>query len=155
MKGSDPATLIAPRYGLLVAETNCYRCRATMPAAALWVADYTEYEDGENLGGDDAAVLQYIEWLDNTSEAFVRTHAAWLQPAFTKTSGMSYWANCCGSCSAAQGDHFLFSPDGPFWPQDDKALAALRFVPGSGSIRACASAARSLWMEQVERICRR
>lgn len=153
--GDDKTTLGAARYGLLFGETDCHRCRVKTPVAAVWVSAYTEYIDGDTIDGYDAGLLQYIEWLDHETEGFVRTNTSWLRPASTRASGTTYWANFCSACGAVQGDHFVFSPDGPYWPQDDTELVRLRFVPGLGALKARASVGVSAWMERVEHLCRR
>lgn len=56
-------TLIASRYGLLLADIPCYHCQTTTPVAALWVGDFKEQETGEILDEGDAALLTYVECL--------------------------------------------------------------------------------------------
>ena len=77
----------------------------------------------------------------------------WLRYAPTRTSGQIYLAHHCTTCGALQGDHFVFSPDGPYWPEGDVQLASLRFIRGLGQLTAQASAEQSAWMDRVPLIC--
>lgn len=153
MSASDPP-LSAPRYGLLLGQTVCHYCCALTPTAAVWVASFEDVEDGEVIDAGGPALLRYVEWLDKDSDAFVAKWAPWLRLASTRTSGQTYYAHHCTTCGALQGDHFVFSPDGPYWPQDDAALGHLHFLGGAGSLMAKASASQSHWMEKVEDGCR-
>lgn len=101
----------------------------------------------------EGALLRYIERLNEEAAAFVAGHAPWLRFAATRTSGQTYLAHHCTTCGALQGDHFVFSPDGPYWPQDDVQLASLRFIRGLGPLTAQASAGQSGWMNNVPKVC--
>ena len=101
------------------------------------------------------ALLHYIERLDATAAAFVLRQAPWLRLAHTRTSGQTYYAHHCTTCGALQRDHFVFSPDGPYWPQDDVALARLRLIEGVGALTATATAGESGWMERISNVCTR
>jgi len=147
-------TLTAARHGLLLADMRCYQCQALTPVAAIWMADFEEHEDGEVIDNGEAALLAYPEWLDERVTRLIRIHAPWMRLAATKTSGITYWANHCQVCGAVQGDHYVGGVDGPYWPQDDEALARLRFVRGAGPLRAAGSSSQSLWMMRVEDVCR-
>ena len=145
-----PASLEAPAYALLLATASCWQCKATTPAAAIWLPSYVESdEDGDRYAGDGAAVLKYVERLNADCLEHVQGVASWLRPAPTRTSGIHYLAHHCESCSAVQGDHFVFGVDGPYWLEDDEAIASLRVVPGVGALRAVATAAGSGWMDRV------
>lgn len=98
-------------------------------------------------------MLRYIEHLDESATAFVTGHAPWLRFASTRTSGQVYLAHHCTTCGALQGDHFVFSPDGPYWPEGDVQLASLRFIRGLGQLTAQASARQGAWMDRVPLIC--
>lgn len=147
--------LRAPAYGLLLGQTNCYYCQARTPTAALWVPSFVETDEEGVADQGDSALLRYIEHLGDGAAAFVRGHAPWLRLTSTRTSGQTYYAHHCTTCGALQGDHFVFSPDGPYWPQDDIELARLRFVEGPGALIAQASAGQSQWMERVPNVCER
>lgn len=149
------ASLRALRYGLLIGKTTCHYCRAEMPTAAVWVASFAEFEEGEVIGEGEGALLRYIEHLDATAAAFVLSHAPWMRLASTRTSGQTYYAHHCATCGALQGDHYVFSPDGPYWPQDDVALSRLRLIDGIGALTAVASPAESGWMRRVADVCTR
>lgn len=146
---TNQPTLTATRYGLLLAETTCYNCGDQTSTAVIWVGDHQELEDGELVDQDSAALLTYVEWLDERAVGLLKSHTPWLQPASTKASGMTYWANHCLACGSVQGDHFVQGVDGPYWFQDGAAWTGLAFVPGDGPIEAIAGASRSGWMEQV------
>ena len=112
-----------------------------------------EHDDEGLVDPGEGAVLRYIERLDEDTVAFVAGHAPWLRFATTRTSGQTYLAHHCTTCGALQGDHFVFSPDGPYWPQSDVELARLTFVQGLGPLTAQASAGQSTWMDRVPLAC--
>lgn len=145
----------APRFGLLLGSIDCHLCQAPTPTAALWVSSYLEVEEGESIAAGGPALLRYIEQLEPPTLAFVQSRTPWLRMSATRTSGLTYLAHHCITCGAVQGDHFVFDPDGPYWPQDDKALAKLKLVPGQGAVTAQATAGESAWMERVEEVCHR
>lgn len=98
-------------------------------------------------------MLHYIQHLDESAANFVASHAPWLRYAPTRTSELTYLVHHCTTCGALQGDHFVFSPDGPYWPQGDDQLASLRFIQGLGPITAWATAGQSAWMDRVLQVC--
>lgn len=152
---TEHPNLHAPRYGLLLGETDCYQCRARTPTAAIWVGAFQEFEEGEVLDEGEAGLLKYAQWLDPDAAGLVKMHAPWLRLTPTKMSETTYWANHCQTCGSAQGDHYVFGPDGPYWPQDNAALVQLTFLPGVGVLQANGSVGQSSWMERVEDACRR
>ena len=143
---TDQPTLIATRYGLLVAESNCYHCQAPAPTTVLW-GGYQELEAGEVVGQDSAALSMWNPWMKGLWDCW--GHAPWVRPAATKTLGITYWINHCNSCGSVQGDHFVHGVNGPYWPQDEGGCDRLMFVPGDGSITDVAGASRNGWMELV------
>lgn len=145
--------LHAPAYGLLLGQTTCHFCRALTPTVAVWVPSFEERDEEGIVDQGEGALLRYIEQLDESTTAFVTGQAPWLRYASTRTSGQIYLAHHCTTCGALQGDHFVFSPDGPYWPQDDDQLASLRLIPGLGKLTAQASAGQSAWMDRVPLIC--
>lgn len=151
----DQTILRAPAYGLLLGQTACHFCLALTPTAAVWVSSFEERDEEGVVDQGEGALLRYIERLDDGATAFVTAHAAWLRYASTRTSGQVYLAHHCTTCGALQGDHFVFSPDGPYWPQDDVALSVLRFIQGLGPLTAQASAGQSGWMDRVPAVCER
>lgn len=145
-----PASLEAPAYALLLAAISCWQCKAKTSTAAIWIPSYVERdEDGDQYAGDGPAVLKYVEGLSPDCVEHVQRVAPWLRPAPTRTSGIEYLAHHCASCDAVQGDHYVFGVDGPYFPQDEAAIASLQVVPGVGALRAVATAAGSGWMERV------
>jgi hypothetical protein len=117
------------------------------------VPSFEEHDDDGLVDQGEGALLRYIERLNEEAAAFVAGHAPWLRFDATRTSGQTYLAHHCTTCGALQGDHFVFSPDGPYWPQDDVQLASLRFIRGLGPLTAEASAAQSGWMNNVPQVC--
>lgn len=150
---APPSILQAPAYGLLLGHTGCHFCHAPTPTAAVWVPTFEEHDDEGVVDQGDGAVLRYIERLDENTAAFVAGHAPWLRFDATRTSGQTYLAHHCTTCGVLQGDHFVFSPDGPYWPQNDVELARLTFVQGLGPLTAQASAGQSAWMDRVPLTC--
>lgn len=148
-----PSILRATAYGLLLGRTECHFCHASTPTAAIWVASFEEYDDEGVVDQGEGALFRYIECIDESATAFVAGHAPWLRFAATRTSGKTYLAHHCTTCGALQGDHFVFSPDGPYWPQNDVELARLTFVQGLGPLTAQASAGQSAWMDRVPVTC--
>ncbi|MCF7220992.1 hypothetical protein [Marilutibacter chinensis] len=149
----DDVFLHAPAYGLLLGQTSCHFCHAQTPTAAVWVPSFEERDEEGVTDQGGGALLRYIEQLDESATAFVTGHAPWLRYASTRSSGQVYLAHHCTTCGALQGDHFVFSPDGPYWPQDDTQLASLRFIRGLGPLTAQASAGQSAWMDKVQEVC--
>jgi len=147
--------LRAPAYGLLLGQTRCHCCHAQAPTAALWVSSFVETDEEGVADQGDAALLHYIEYLDVDAVAFIRGQAPWLHLASTRMSGQTYYAHHCTTCGTLQGDHYVFSPDGPYWPQDDIDLVRLRFIEGPSELTARASAGQSAWMERVIHVCSR
>lgn len=148
--------LRAPRFGLLLGTTECHHCQARTPTAAVRVPGYQEVveEGDESPVGTDAGLLHYVQWLDEHAQVQVLARAPWLRYAPTHMSGTTYLANHCMNCGTLQGDHFVFHPDGPYWPADDAALSRLIFVPLNGSLEAVATVGHSMWMERVEQAAR-
>lgn len=99
--------------------------------------------------------MKYAQWLDPDAAALVKMHAPWLRLKPTKMSETTYWANHCQTCGFAQGDHYVFGPDDPYWPQDSSALDQLTLLPDVDVLQANGSVAQSSWMERVEDACRR
>ncbi|KAF1698046.1 hypothetical protein CSC62_06610 [Pseudoxanthomonas jiangsuensis] len=143
----------APAYGLLMGHTACHYCQAQTPTVALWVPSYADPE--ENGPGEGSALLQYISDLDVAAKDFLLGHAHWLRQAHTRTADQHYFAHHCTNCGALQGDHYVFSFGGPYWPQDDAALSRLTYIEGLGTLTAWATAAQSGWMDRVPHVCRR
>lgn len=155
MNHAPAPELHAPRFGLLLGSIDCHLCQAPTPTAALWVSSYREVEEGEVIAAGDTALLRYVKQLDPSTLAFLQSRTPWLRMSATRTSGLTYLAHHCITCGSVQGDHFVFSPDGPYWPEDDFALARLKLIPGGGTLKAQATAGESAWMWRVEEVCHR
>ncbi|MEC3888913.1 hypothetical protein [Xanthomonas campestris] len=61
----------------------------------------------------------------------------------------TYLTNHCQACDALQGDHFVYGPDGPFFPQDRAGVDQLKVIPGHGAVMASASTAQSGWIAWI------
>lgn len=149
----DQPLINAGRYGLLLAQTTCNLCQAATPTAAVWVPSYQATEAEEVVEEGEGALLKYIEWLEAGALDFIQGRAPWLRMAPTRTYGRPYLAHHCTTCGAIQGDHFLFSPDGPYWPETEDEVAGLAFIQGLGALNARATAGQSEWMNQLEKVC--
>lgn len=147
--------LLAYRFGLILGKARCACCHAESPTAAVWVDDYEERDESGATSGGGPAVLRFTEWMEETALVQVRALAPWLKMAYTRTSGSTYLAHHCTTCGALQGDHFIHSPDGPYWPHDDSELASFWFVPCKGPLSARTCASESPWMAHVETCCSR
>ena len=150
-------SLHAPRFGLLLGTMTCHRCQASTPSAAVWVPGYREIDDEDDSlpACADAGLLQYVQWVDPAAQAQILARAPWLRFASTHLSDTTYLANHCQVCGSLQGDHFVFHPDGPFWPQEDVDVARLVFVPCRGPLKAVGTVGHSMWMDRVEQLAGR
>jgi len=106
-------------YALLQGETTCWKCSAVVPVTALWVPGFIDNEDEEYPEEGGPALLKYVCALDVVTMARVQAAAPWFKHCHSHTANQSYLANHCQVCDALQGDHFVFGPDGPFFPQDE------------------------------------
>ncbi|ODT96582.1 MAG: hypothetical protein ABS82_03840 [Rhodanobacter sp. SCN 67-45] len=153
MAATSP-TPTAASHRLPLVDIRCrYHYQALTSVAAIWVAHFEEHEDGEVIGNGEAALLAYPKWLDEGVTRLIRIHVPWMRLAATKTTETTYWANHCQVCGAVQGNYYVGGVDGPYWPQDDEALAQPTFVRGAGPLRAAGSSSRSSWMTRVENVC--
>lgn len=80
----------------------------------------------------------------------MRATTPWLKPSYSQMTVQTHLANHCQACDALQGDHFVYTPDGPFFPQDQAGVDQLKVIRGHGPLMASASAAQSGWMELVK-----
>lgn len=147
------ATLVAPRFAVLLGEGQCWKCIQLTPMAAIWVASYTEVdqEEGDHLVSEDAALLKYVEGLSVDVERQIMVAAPWLRYAHTDGAGATYLANHCVHCDVVQGDWFVFGVDGPFFPQTSEEVERIRVVSGQGEFHGVGSPAISSWMSEIER----
>lgn len=147
--------ILAGHFGLVFGQTRCQFCNAIMPTAAVWVSSYEERDEEEEASTGGPAILRFTEWLDEAALNQIHTLAPWLRFAYTRTSCTTYLAHHCTTCGALMGDHYVHSPEGPYWPHDDTALASLRFLPCRGALQARSCPGESSWMERVESDCSR
>lgn len=142
--------IMSTSYALLKGEITCWKCKGTIPVAALWVPSFVDNEDEATPEEGGAALLKYVSELDIGTMAHVQGAAPWLKPNYSQTANQTYLANHCQLCDALQGDHFVYGPDGPFFPQDQAGVDRLTVIPGHGPLMASASAAQSGWMGLVK-----
>lgn len=84
-----------------------------MAVSALLVpARLQRDDDGEWVAIDER------EAVDEATRWAWTARAPQIQPAASKTAGLTYLANVC-ACGALQGEWYLTEPDGPFFPLDD------------------------------------
>lgn len=144
--------LQAPSFALLQAHMGCWKCGVPTLVTAIWVPRLTEFDEEGELEVADAAVLQYVESLGTTVEAFVSQAAPLMRISSSRTAGVNYWANHCSHCDALQGDHFVMGVNGPFFLQSRDDLASLTVHQGSSELRASAGYSESGWMSWVSRL---
>ncbi|WP_340650055.1 hypothetical protein [Pseudoxanthomonas winnipegensis] len=142
--------ITATSYALLQGETTCWKCSASIPVTAIWVPGFIDNEEEEYPEEGGASLLKYVSELDVGTMARVKAAAPWLKPNYSKTANQTYLANHCQACDALQGDHFIYGPDGPFFPQDQASVDQLKVIQGHGPLMASASTAQSGWMELVK-----
>ncbi|QEO96965.1 hypothetical protein [Xanthomonas oryzae] len=142
--------ITATNYALLQGVTICWRCSAAIPVTALWVPGFLDNEDEEYPEEGGPSLLKYVSELDMGTMARVRAAAHWLKPNYSQTANQTYLANHCQACDALQGDHFVYSPDGSFFPQNQAGVDQLKIIPGHGPLMASASTAQSGWMDLIK-----
>lgn len=135
---------------LLQSGTTCWKCSAATTVTAIWVPGFIDNEDEECPEEGGAALLKYISDLDAGTMARVRAASPWLKPNYSHTADQTHLANHCQACDALQGDHFVYCPDGPFFPQDQAGVDQLKVIFEHGPLMASASTAQSGWMELVK-----
>lgn len=139
----------ATSYVLLQGKTTCWKCSAKTTVTAIWVPGFIDKEDEEYPEEGGPALLKYVSELDIATMTHVRAASPWLKPSFWQAADQAYLANHCQACDVLQGDNFVYSPDGPFFPQDQAGVDRLNVIPGHGPLTASASTAQSEWMEMV------
>ncbi|HID8170822.1 TPA: hypothetical protein ACXIGC_001219 [Stenotrophomonas maltophilia] len=142
--------IIATSYALLQGETTCWKCSASTPVTAIWVPRFIDNEDEEYPEKGGPSLLKYVSELDVGTMARVRAAAPWLKLNYSQTANQTYLANHCQTCDALQGDHHVYGPDGPFFPQDQAGVDPLKVTPGRGPLMASATAVQSEWMEWIK-----
>ncbi|MDQ1109310.1 hypothetical protein QE424_002469 [Stenotrophomonas rhizophila] len=143
-------TISTTSYALLQGGITCWKYSVATKVTAIWVPGFIDNEDEECPEEGGAALLKYISELDIETMTRVRAASPWLKPNYSQTADQTYWANHCQTCDALQGDHFVYSPDGPFFPQDQAGVDQLKVMPGHGPLMASASTAQSGWMDLVK-----
>ena len=142
--------ITATSYALLQGKFTCWKCSESIVVTAIWVPGFLDNEDEEYPEEGGPSLLKYVSELDVGTMARVRAAAPWLKPNCSQTANQTYVANHCQICGTLQGDHFIFSPDGPFFPQDQAGVDQLKVIPGHGPLMASASTAQSDWMGLVK-----
>lgn len=143
-------TISASSYALLQCAISCWKCFAATTVTAIWVPGFIDNEDEEYPEEGGAALLKYVSELDIATMAHVRAASPWLKPSFSQTADQTYLANHCQTCDALQGDHHVYGPDGPFFPEDQVGVDPLKVTPGRWPLMASATAVQSEWMEWIK-----
>lgn len=97
---------------LVMAETCCWKCKASTPVSSLRAQAATDCE-GDTVEGVRItnAVELPQEWTKTIHDLNPN-----FRKAFSPTAAKSYLANHCNHCGALMGDFFLhMEPDGPFF----------------------------------------
>ncbi len=153
LRGPVPTTdlnITATSYALLQGKSTCWKCSESIVVTAIWVPRFLDNEDEEYPEEGGPSLLKYVSELDVGTMARVRAEAHWLKPNYSQTANQTYVANHCQICGALQGGHFIFSPDGPFFPRDQAGVDQLKVIPGHGTLMASASTTQSGWMGLVK-----
>ncbi|WP_394687186.1 hypothetical protein [uncultured Xanthomonas sp.] len=142
--------ITATSYALLQGETTCWKCSASISVTSIWVPGFIDNQDEEYPEEGGPSLLTYVSELDVATMVRVQAAAPWLKTNYSQTADQNYLANHCQVCDALQGDHFVFGPDGPFFPQGQAGVDQLKIIRGHGPLMASASAAQSGWMELIK-----
>lgn len=101
------------------ATMECWKCKRETPVAALIASDLEDVEDGKGQGkfGSTAYVYEVSEdGIPDSLKHTLRQLVSHYQPAYSRTTKLSQWANVCVHCGILQGPFYLHSePDGPFF----------------------------------------
>lgn len=133
---------------LIATTTACWDCHKQVVVPAFGATSFDVDLPAEVPPGE-MVLLRYVEQLPEHAIAAARK----LQPRYavhhSLTAERDYHMTRC-QCGAPRGDHYLFAPDGPFWPMgpaaardiflldlgtvDDDAIAADPSVGGGGEV---------------------
>lgn len=143
-------TLRAHRFAVLTAPAACHACKAPLAMSALLVPAYAQCDEDDDVwtSFDESALLTYVEAVDEATRLAWTTRAPQILLAASKTAGLTYLANVC-ACGALQGDWYLTEPDGPFFPLDDAAIAAIEVDWVEAPIAARAGVSISSWTDAL------
>ena len=115
----DDRIQLDPPLHLIVGETTCWRCDATMHVAAILC---------ENVGAADEGpfILSNIAELPPELTTFIQKRYPTFRLTFSKTIGGTYYANNCPKCGVISGDFYLHSePGAPFFPTEPDEAESL------------------------------
>ena len=128
----EPGLRLRGPIQLAAAQATCWRCQRPTPVHALVAADVEVLEGGKvanRLGGP-----AFVYDIDQGAmpAGLGQTLAAaspYYTPTFSRTTGLTTWANRCHHCAALQGASFLHSePDGPFFCSPGEHQGPLELV---------------------------
>ncbi|MDO8903226.1 hypothetical protein [Hydrogenophaga sp.] len=104
-------TIHAP-IDLVMAETQCWNCKASTPVSSLRAHAVTGPE------GNSVEGVRITNAADLPADLKQAIHAVNpnFRKGFSRTAEQTYFANHCSHCGALQGDFYMYmEPDGPFF----------------------------------------
>ncbi len=111
MTTDDPIQLDPPLH-LIVGETTCWQCAASMPVVAILCESAIVEDEG-------AFILSHSTELPDELSLHLQNFYPNFRRQFSRTFGGEYFANNCPKCGMITGDFFLHSdPGGPFFPME-------------------------------------
>ncbi len=115
----DGRIQLAPPIHLVAGESDCWRCRATMPVVAILCGNIEAPDEGPYI-------LSNTEELPPELTRFIQERCPTFRLTFSKTVGGRYFANNCPNCGVISGDFYLHSePGAPFFPTEPDEAASL------------------------------
>jgi hypothetical protein len=131
---SDECVAKPPVYPVH-STTACWKCGAQQPVAAILAVNV------EGAGGE-VCIFSGVTRLPPDLLAYVRKRRPTYRLSYSRTAGMKYFANTCGSCGALFGDFYLHDePGGAFFPDSEEDAARMRVeeIPLRSEIRIAGS----------------
>ena len=115
----DDRFQLDPPIHLVVGETGCWRCGASMPVVAILCENVESPEEGPYILSDTVELPQELM-------VFIQRRYPTYRLTYSKTVGEKYFANNCPKCGVISGDFYLHSePGAPFFPTDADEAASL------------------------------
>ena len=134
IRGRVPMTdlnITATSYALLQGKFTCWKCSESIVVTAIWVPGFLDNEDEEYPEEGGPSLLKYVSELDVGTMARVRA-AAPAQAQLLADGQPDLRGQPLSNLRHAAGDHFIFSPDGPFFPKTRPAWTSSRSSRGTG-----------------------
>ena len=149
----DDRIQLDPPLHLIVGETDCWRCGASMPVVAILCQN-------ANAEAEGPFILSNIAELSRELSAYVQRLYPHFKLTHSKTAGGKYYANSCPKCGVISGDFFLHSePGGPFFPTepDEASRLTIEQIPLEDTIfvrAGCGYGTGALIIEHAKKIRR-